>query len=240
MTSTPRVVLRYFDARGRAQFLRYYLSARGIDYADERTPVGPDFSHWLALRGDRSAVGPFHKLPVLTWSERKLAETMVIQAFLHRALGDEALLTDDENLQHAMLVSSLYNDVMMPIGILLWSEALYPGVELGAIARRTFDRLRGHFGAVDATLGEWRWNERATERPIMTADCLLWEELDVMRYLFGDLFRVDDYPQLALAYRGNAVRAVSELQLGRRTPVTGLGLAAEDAVIAKLRALVAA
>jgi hypothetical protein len=47
------LTLRYFDARGRAQFLRYYLRVRNIDFTDERVPVEADFASWIRMRDDR-------------------------------------------------------------------------------------------------------------------------------------------------------------------------------------------
>ncbi len=240
MPANPKVTLHYFDARGRAQFIRYYLSARGVSYDDERFPLTPGFAEWAASKADREKFGPFHKLPVLRWGERKVAETMVIQAFLHRALGDEVLLSEEENLQHAMLTSSLYNDVMVPIATLLWAEIAYAGVDVGMLVKRTHDRLRGVLAAVNATLDEWAWLARAAERPVMLADCMLWEELDVVRHVFGEGLALDEYPTLASVHRSCAGRATFETICARVVPVTGRGLPAEDVTIRKLRELVAA
>jgi glutathione S-transferase len=239
VTATPKIVLHYFDARGRAQFLRYYLAARGVGYEDRRVPLSPDFAAWAAIRGDRSAFGPFHRLPVMQWDERKLAETLVIQSFLHRALGDEALLSEDDNLRQATLISSLYVDVMLPIGMLIWADVAYVGCDIGLLGKRTLDRLRGLFGMLGTTLEEWRWLEAAADRPVLLADCMLWEELDVVQHVFGELFRLDDYPTLARAYRDAPARAAFEAVRARRAPVTGRGLA-EDDTIQRIRQLMSA
>src|SRR5262245_25034797 len=197
MASPPKITLHYFDARGRAQFLRYYLAARGVAYEDRRVPLSPDFAAWAAIRGDRSAFGPFHRLPVMQWGERRVPETLVIQAFLHRALGDEALLSEEDNLRHATLISRLYVEVMLPIGTLLWADLAYVGCDVGLLGKRTLDRLRALFAMVNTTLGEWDWLAAAADRPVMLADCMLWEEIDVVQHVFGDLVRLDDYSLLA-------------------------------------------
>ena len=139
----PPTTLTYFDARGRAQHLRHYLHYRDVRYEDDRVPLSADFSAWLAIRGDRSIAGPFHKLPVLHWDGRIIVETLMIHAFLHKALGDQARLSEDENLRHGMLTSSLHVDVMLPIGTLIWAEVAYAGVDLSALTKRTVERLRG-------------------------------------------------------------------------------------------------
>ena len=83
MSNIPSVILRYFDCRGRAQHLRYFLRGRNIPFADERVPLSGDFSEWRAIQPDRSRSGYFQKLPVLHWGETLLAETSVIHHFLH-------------------------------------------------------------------------------------------------------------------------------------------------------------
>src|SRR5215207_8047315 len=148
----PPITLRYFDARGRAQFLRYYFRARRVSFTDDRVPLAADFAPWRALRDDRSRTGPFHKLPVLHWGDRLIAETLMIAAFVHEVSGDASALSDDDNLRHGMLTSSLCHDVMTPIGTLLWAELMYPGADLGAAAKRTLERLEQHYRALDQSL----------------------------------------------------------------------------------------
>ena len=65
MTPAGPPTLRYFAARGRAQFLRYYFLNRDIEFIDEQVAMTPDFAAWAPIRGDRALSGPFHKLPVL-------------------------------------------------------------------------------------------------------------------------------------------------------------------------------
>lgn len=233
MTAVPPVNLKYFDARGRGQFIRYFLTCRGVSFTDDRVPLSADFAAWAAIRGDRALVGPFHKLPVLRWGDIAVAETMVIQSFLHRQLGDEARLSDEENLRHAMLVSTLYVDVMMPLGILLWSEVMFPGGDLAASAKRTLDRIKGHFDILDRTLGEWSWLERAAQRPVMIADCMFWEELSVMEYVFREHYSVEATPRLARFYREFAGRAVCERLLAQR-PCQVTGRPGEADVVARI------
>ena len=232
----PSVTFTYFDARARGQFVRYYFRARGVPYRDERVPLTPGFPEWTALRADRARVGPFHKLPVLHWGEQKVAETFVIYSFLHKALGDEARLSSEENLRHAMLFSTLYIDVAVQMSLLLWAEVTHPGADIGAFAKRTLDRLRSHCANLEATLAEWSWLESSRARPVMLADCALWEELDVVQHVFGEHFALDDYPALAAVYRDSPGRAeFHEVLKSHRLPVTGRGLPGEDQGIEKIR-----
>jgi hypothetical protein len=242
MAQHPPITLRYFDARGRAQPFRYLFAARGIAYTEDLVPLPSGAGAvWPAMKEDRSRVGPFHKLPVLHYGERTIAETLVIGAFLHRALGDQALLSDDDNLRHAMLVSSLYGDVVTPIAMLLWAEALYPGLDYAGFARQSLARIRGHLGRLETTLAEWGWAASARSRPVMLADCLLWEELDVAQHVFGEHARLDELPTLARLYAESAGRSAFKKVLAAHTaPVTGRGLAAETEIIGRLAGLVAA
>ena len=242
MARHPPITLRYFDARGRAQPLRYLLAARGVAFDEDLVPLASGGATvWPAMKEDRARVGPFHKLPVLEYGERKISETLVIGAFLHRVLGDHALLSDDDNLRHAMLVSSLSGDVMTPIAMLLWAEALYPGVDYGAFVRGSLGRIRGHLGRLDTTLAEWGWAASARGRPVMLADCLLWEELDVAQHVFGKHAGLDQLPTLARLYAESPGRAAFKKVLAAHTaPATGRGLAAEAEIIGRLPGLIAA
>jgi glutathione S-transferase len=237
MSDMPPVVVRYFDCRGRAQFIRHYLRARELEHTDDRVPLSEGFEAWIAMRGDRTRVGPFHKLPVVHCAGRTIAETLVIRDFLHRVSGDEGLLSDEQNIRHSMLTSSLYNDVMMPIGILIWAKLSMPGVDVAAYARQTLTRVRGHLGSLDKTLDEWGWRESAATRPIMLADCLLWEELDVAQHVFGEHVRLHELPQLARLYREAPGRDVFASALQERpVSVTGMGLTRETAALAEIKA----
>jgi hypothetical protein len=137
---TTDVTLTYFDTRGRAQYLRYYLRSRDVAFEDRRVPLSADFSEWRAMRDDRSISGPFNKLPVLRWQDRQIAEMLSIQSFLHKKLGDDALLSEEESWHHSMLTSSLYIDVMMPLGTLIWADAVYPGADARSSACKATSR----------------------------------------------------------------------------------------------------
>jgi glutathione S-transferase len=236
MPNMPPVVVRYFDCRGRAQFIRYYLRARELEHTDDRVPLSEGFEAWVAMRNDRSRVGPFHKLPVVHCGGRTIAETLVISDFLHRAFGDERMLSEEENVRHAMLTSSLYNDVMLPLGILIWAKLAIPGVDVAAYARQTLARICGHLGSLERTLEEWNWRESAGMRPIMLVDCLLWEELDVVRRVFGEHARLHELALLSRLYHETPGRAVFEAALTERpVSVTGMGLARETGVLAEIK-----
>src|SRR5262245_54449559 len=241
MPQTPAITLRYFEARGRAQPLRYYFAARGIAYTDDPLALTAGGSNaWPDMREDRTRVGPFHKLPVLHYGDRTIAETLVIDAFLHRALGDEALLSDVDNLRHAMLVSSLYGDIVFPIGMTLWAEAIYVGLDYPAFIRSLLGRLRGHLGRIEQTLGEWGWVAAARGRPVMIADCLLWEELDSLQHVFGEHVGLDQLPTLSRIYLEAPGRtAFQKVLASHPAPITGRGTPAETEIIGRIRTYLA-
>jgi len=234
MTSKSIPTLRYFSARGRAQFLRYYFLNRQIDFKDDEVALSADFAAWALIRGDRALSGPFHKLPVLHYDGQLIAETPVIAAFVHRTFGDEARLTAAENLKHAMLLSSLFVDVMTPVGLLIWLDAAYVGVDVAAAAKRSLERLNAQMHNIERTLIEWQWFAHMGNRPIMVADCLLWEELSVLQHVFGPHVPLGSWPELARFYAEFAGRAVCERELAAKPrPVTGRP--GEPAAIAKLQ-----
>ncbi len=238
MPNYPRIELNYFDVRGRAQFARYYLLCRDIPFVEKRISLASGFEAWLAIREDRAVTGPFQKLPVLKWGDRSIAETTVIAAYLHRASGDAGLLSEDENLRHDMLISSLYVDVMTAVGILLWSEPMFPGADLGTSSVRVLERIQGHFAVLDRTLVEWQWLERAAARPVMVADCMLWDQLDAVQHVFGRSFRLEPTPTLARFYSECTGRERFERLLEEK-PCQLTGRPGEADCIARIRALVA-
>jgi glutathione S-transferase len=232
----PPITLRYFDARGRAQFLRYYFKTRKVSFTDERVPVNDGLAAWRTLRDDRARTGPFQKLPVLHWGDRLLAEMLMIAAFIHEASGDAGSLSDEENLRHGMLTSSLCLDVMNPISILLWAEVAYPGADVAAVAKRTLERLKAHCQAIEQSFNEWRWLDRARNRRIMIVDCLLWEELDVARTIFGPHWSLENMPTLARFYQDFPARPICEALLAEHPcPITARPNEAEG--IAKIQQL---
>jgi glutathione S-transferase len=235
----PPLVLRYFDCRGRAQFLRHYLASRHFEHTDERLALSQGFEAWQAMRDDRERAGAFHKLPVLHCGGKLLSETLVIQAYLHRVSGDEGLLSENENSRHAMLVSSLYHDVMTPIGLLIWADLMFSGVDVGGLARQTLGRIRSHLASLDRTLDEWDWCENAASRPVMLADCLLWEQIDVLRHVFGEHLALDAFVTLARVYRESAGRKTFERLLSQPSSVTGRGVHGEAETLAGIRRLIA-
>jgi len=240
--SHPTITLRYFDARGRAQPLRYYFAARGIPYTNELVSLTAAGSNaWPEMREDRARVGPFHKLPVLHYGDRTIAETLVINAFLHRELGDEALLSDSEDLRHSMLISSFYSDVVMNVGTTLWAEAIYAGLDYPAFIRGVLGRIRGLLGRIDQTLGDWGWAAAARGRPVMLADCLLWEELNSLQHVFGEHVGLDKLPTLSRLYVEAPGRAAFQKVLASHpAPITGRGMAAETEIIGRIRGYLAA
>ncbi|MEO8463732.1 MAG: hypothetical protein ABI640_00185 [Gammaproteobacteria bacterium] len=222
MPSTATPTLRYFAARGRAQFLRYYFLNRNIEFKDEEVALSADFAAWGQIRGDRALAGPFHKLPVLHCDGQLVAEMPVITAFVHKRFGDEERLTPANNLRHAMLLSSLFNDVMSPIGLLIWLDAVYAGIDLPAAAKRALERTHAQLHNIERTLIEWKWFAHMDERPVMVADCLLWEELSVLQHVFGPHVPLGSWPELARFHAEFAGRAACERELAAKPrPVTG-------------------
>jgi hypothetical protein len=200
MTDLPKITLRYFNARGRGQFLRYYLLHRNVPFEDERVPLSAGFSEWQAIRPDRKVAGPFHKLPVLHWGDRMIAETMVIHAFLHEALGDRAKLSEDDRLREAMLASSAYNDVVIPVAMLIWADIMFKGLDLPTFAKGALQRVQNNLTSLDETVREWNWFARSRERPVMVLDCLLWEAIDFAMRAFGARLNLDNAAALTRFY----------------------------------------
>ncbi len=229
MTKYPPITLRYFDCRGRAQYLRGFLRARNIDYVDDRVPMNPGWPEWQAMKPDRSLTGPFQKLPVLQWGDVQVAEGPVIHDWLHRKTGDADRLSEKEQLQHAMLASSCSSELMLPLGMLLYVDLSHPETDLAQQARNTVSRVRAHLQTLEEVLTQWKWCDTLAVRGTMITDCQLWEVLDCSRYIYGEALQLQEFPELYRFYQECPGREefVALLVEHSACPVTGRPAEAE-------------
>lgn len=202
----PPIRLRYFDARGRAQFMRAYLTVRGIDFDDDRVPLDEGFASWRALRDDRLQTGPLKRLPVLHYGDELIPETYVIAGFAHRQFGDFDALDAPDRLHHDVLVSCACIDLMLPTAMLIWADAMMPRVDLGAYAQGTLGRMQRTLDVLDESLRDWGWVGNMSKRPVTVADCMLWEEIDKATALLGSHLGLDARPELEAFYRDHPAR----------------------------------
>lgn len=236
--NNPKITLRYFDARGRAQFLRAWLHVRDIPFTDDRFQLAGDFSNWHAIRNDRALNGPLKRLPVLKIDDELIPETLVIADYLHHRFGDADRLSKEDNRRTQIVMSSAYVDILLHCGTLIWSDILYKGVDLPILVKSTHARIERVLNVLDETLAEWRWVESMHERPITLADCLLWEVLDQTFATFGAGFSLDDQPALAAFYDRQPGRAGFE-QLLADTPCQITGRPGEPEMIATIQRMLA-
>ncbi len=201
MADNSNITFRYFDVRGRGQFVRGLLSHRGVPFTDQRILLSEDLSSWRTRdREDRSISGAFQKLPTLDWDGLMVSEILVILDFLHRQLGDVELFDDERNLRHAMLTSSAFLDLLTPCINLIWSDFLNPGADVAKTTAITRGRLEMHLKTVDETLAGWQWFADMADRPVVAADAVLWEALDVILATFDGGMKLDGYETLAAFY----------------------------------------
>ena len=239
MKDLPAITLRYFDARGRAQYLRYYLRLRKVPFVDDRIPLDENFAAWQKIKHDRDLTGPFLKLPVLHWGDLLLAESQVIHDWLHRKLGDEASMNEQDNLRHAMLSSSCRSELMLPLGMLLWQEVMYPGADLAASAQSSFQRITAHLQILDATLQEWQWFEMLGQRPMMLADCLLWDSLNTSQTVLGSRLEWGATPHLHHFYQECQGASLFQQMLAEQ-PCQQSGRPQEAAALQRIHAVLSA
>ena len=175
------VVLRYFEAQGRAQALRNALSTADIPFEDVRVTLAT----WPPHREDPAFGGWFASLPTLTWNGDTIAETVSIASYVAKRLGHYDGLAAAEIAKHEAVVSCSYLDIVRSLADLLWVPVLYPGADVATSTPRVLGRSLGKLGRLSALLpGERDSVWLGGSRPAV-ADFFLGEAVEAMRHLLG-------------------------------------------------------
>lgn len=135
------VTLRYFPVRGRAQPFRNALAQAGIEFEDLHVSL----TDWKEFRENLGVGGPYQALPTLSWFRVTVAETMCIAAFLSKQLGHGGPAQD-------AAISVAYIDLILPVGQVIWAEALYPGADAAVGLQRMAPRFVSKLEALDRQL----------------------------------------------------------------------------------------
>jgi hypothetical protein len=239
MPQHPTITLRYFDARGRAQPQRYYFAARGIAYTDERVSLTPGGSNpWLEMRRGSSARRPVPQAAGAALRRSHARRDARDQRVpWHRELGDEALLSETENLRHAMLVSSLYSDIVMSVGTTLWAEA----ISVASTIPRSFAKCWVEFAVYSAAStrrsrsGGWAACDARPARGCSPTACC-GKSSTRCSTCSARHVGLDNLPTLSRLYLEAPGRAVFQKVLASHpAPITGRGSGAETEIIGRIR-----
>jgi glutathione S-transferase len=217
----PRIVLRYFDCRGRAQPLRDALADAELPFVDERIPIG---SEWRELK-ETEAGGPFGCLPVLEWGDDVVSQTLPLASYLARRLGHYDGLDAMQVARLEMVSSSALLDIVFEGALMLWfaSRAGPEGEEA------TFQLHEARIAHKLERLERLLAREPATyfggQSPAI-ADFFVFEALDMTRLLFGERLErhLETWPRLAEASRALLARPAFARYLadvGRPDRLTG-------------------
>ena len=194
------VTLRYFDCVGRAQPLRHALTVAGVSFDDVRVPM----EKWPELKGDRAFAGPYAGLPTLRWGDDLIVETLPVASYVARRLGQYEGRSAAEIAALEAIVSCSYVEVTLPVGLLIWSDIIWPGVDVDTAYGMHMARLIEKLQLLDATLPEH-------DDPLV-ADFFADEAFAVARYLIGpdneDALR-DRLPRLAALHDRLAPRVAA-------------------------------
>jgi glutathione S-transferase len=176
--TAPNVVLRYFEAQGRAQGLRHALLDASVQFEDVRATLAT----WPPHKEDGAFAGPFGSLPTLTWGADFVTETLPIASYLARRLGHYEGLDAAAIGRLESVTSCAFLDVVLRVGEIYWADALFPGVDLA----KAVPRLAGHVVDKLARLGGvlpptgWLGGDRPA-----VADFFAAEATEVVRVLLG-------------------------------------------------------
>ena len=187
--------LRYFDIRGRGQAIRNFFNAKKT-FIDTRIPLEANFATWSQICNDTSQVGMFKKLPILEVGKEQISEGLVILDYIHTHFGGGHSMPEKQNLQHAMLRSSLYQDLFQNVAVFLWADVALKGVDVAAYARFTLDRTLRLLESYDCILAEWEVTGLKKGEGYTMTDFLLAEGLDFAAYCFSSFIDWKKIPRL--------------------------------------------
>ncbi|UJR08594.1 hypothetical protein I4U23_012853 [Adineta vaga] len=135
-TSEPiKIRLRYWNARGRVQSVRYMLADiaatnKNVDYQEDFELIEKALESWVQHKADENISGPFRNLPVLHWNDKHIfAQTLPIGQYLARKFDLYGKLTssiDEEDVLHGYIdgvVSCAYTDIISNVLTCIWSAA---------------------------------------------------------------------------------------------------------------------
>ena len=189
MSQIPSSVsLRYFDITGRAQPLRDLLHDASVDFEDirESRASGIDGS-WAQKSSDPQMGGPFGTLPVLQWGDVQVAQTEAIAWFLGQHLGYGG--SNIETSARVMaLCSAAHQDLVQPLGMLLWQPVMYPNIDLKMPAGLMLDRILKVLKALEKQIGD---DSYFLGKEPTTGDFFVYEAVWAVADVFGSSILAD-------------------------------------------------
>ncbi|MDJ0841455.1 MAG: glutathione S-transferase [Acidobacteriota bacterium] len=193
------ITLRYFDITGRAQPLRDLLHDAEVAFEDHRVPREQAVNgEWVEQAKDPALGGPYGTLPVLHWGDFQLAQTEAVAWFLGQKLGYAG---DDE--QSAALSAALcslgHQDLIIPLGMMLWSPVLKPDADLREAASQTLMWLQRHLVSLERQL------ETGGQAYLLGAEPTV-----------GDFFAFEGVDAVAELYGGRTLEPFPNLQAWRQ------------------------
>lgn len=191
-----KISLRYFDCRGRAQAIRFYLAEKDILFRDVRVPLENISDSWGVSKKDPEVAGLLGKLPIVEWGDLKISETMVISCYLHNKF-DSYKYTAKQNLLVKTIISSVYTDIIIPLGTLIWLDIIMPKSSTKDYLLRTIPNVEGLFERYEQILTNEKSSFLGGDQPTI-ADYFTFEAIQIFLkiFKFREKFFQTGYPQL--------------------------------------------
>lgn len=180
MTSPSRVVLRYFNIRGRGQPLRDALTDAGVSFVDEHIEIGPG---WRTLK-EQSEGGPFGSLPVVEWDDDRVGQTLAIASYLSRRLGHYDGLDAGNIARLEMVTSTAYLDIIGQVSLMMRPPTPLTDENEGAYFASSESTSVYKLERVERLLAKRFFGG---DRPVVT-DFFVFEAIESMHLLFGARF----------------------------------------------------
>jgi len=176
-----RVILTYFDCRGRGQALRFFLSEVEPSFVDDRISLNGFPATWADIKSNQERTGIFASLPVLKCGNEQVSQALVIADFLarrHRQIPED----EAARLRLQMVASAAQLDIVD-----VSAQLFYQPADEGQAAKERIARYLGRVcervQQLERLLGDAHFFGGA--RPVF-ADYFVFDALLELRDIFGE------------------------------------------------------
>jgi glutathione S-transferase len=185
ITSDKKVVLRYYDCRGRADAIRMLLEDCNIAYSEERIPIVASGSLQRSQTiGDASSFrrdeGLFGTLPTLSLDDGSpIAHPLAIASFITEVFCVSPQDTAQSHADAMALAAHAHEELHRPCMALLWSPVRQPHAQLPALLSRFHARITSAIALLEFVLEKQKYPYFLGQTPCV-GDYFMFDALETL------------------------------------------------------------